>query len=422
MRKLIWMMALLLAILTGCSSAAPFLLVNPVYPVAAEFEDYELQREVREKNALTETFTDSLTNFACTSAAAVLSEEEENINYSPVSLYLALSLTTAGAGGKTKAQLLEALQAQGMTGEELADQCGRLYRLLAMKENEIGRVKPAASLWLEKGGKLKKAFADTAGKNFYAEVYSGDLKSEELRRTMSEWVRNKTSGQLDPQIKIPEDTVMTLFTCLDFEDQWIDEFRKEENKKANFYRADGSTMMAEYMGSTYNPFGYFRGEGFTRASLSMKNGTRMSFILPDEGTSIGDLVSDPQWLKEAVSGGTEAYAQVIFEIPKFDFSSSCDLAKTVERLGAGEIFTPEADLYGITGNQLFLSGIRQQTRIAVDEKGVSAAAFTQMLYAGAAMPQQEIVHMILNRPFMYTVEDNNGVILFMGVCQMPTEA
>ena len=99
-----------------------------------------------------------------------------------------------------------------------------------------------------------------------------------------------------------------------------------------------------------------------------------------------------------------------------------DLKKTVEKLGAGNLFGGSADLRGMTGEPLFLSSVRQQSRIAVDEKGVSAAAFTEMIYAGAAMMEETVVEMKLNRPFIYAITSPDNVILFTGICETPTEA
>ena len=59
----------------------------------------------------------------------------------------------------------------------------------------------------------------------------------------------------------------------------------------------------------------------------------------------------------------------------------------------------------------------QEVHIGIDENGVEAAAFTEILWAGAALPQGR-AEMILNRPFLYAVK-NKGQILFVGICQDP---
>ncbi len=57
--------------------------------------------------------------------------------------------------------------------------------------------------------------------------------------------------------------------------------------------------------------------------------------------------------------------------------------------------------------------MRQQATLSIDEKGVTAAAFTQIDYCGSAMPQGR-AELILDRPFLFFVTAG-GLPLFVGV-------
>ena len=412
-------MALMLT-LTGCSGQSFVKLAEPSYPETVAYDDYEARMAIREANALTGDFEESLQEFALDSGTMVLSEAEGNVQYSPVSLYLALALTTAGAEGKTREQLMQTLRAGNMTKDDLLEECGKLYRLL-YREDGISRMKTSASLWLDSGRKLKNEFKKHAEVNFYADVFSMDLQDENTARAMGQWISQKTSSQLTPEIRTEADTLMVLLNCLEFEDQWMDAFLEENNQKDDFTREDGSVMSAEYMTITHNPYPCSLGEDFTRVSLSLKNSS-IDFILPDEGVSAFALASDPKGLKEVLTGGEETYAEVRLKIPKFDFTADVDLAQTLRQMGAEDLFGMEADLTGICGEQLFLTGVKQQSCIDVHEKGVSAAAFTEMMYAGSALMTDGVVEMHLDRPFIYAIRDQAGTILFMGICEMPKAA
>ena len=422
-KRMLGLAALALAVmLTGCGAQEGLRSLAAAETVAAtDFDDYETKMAIREENQLSAEFAESLKVFAADSASALFAAEKGNVNYSPVSLYLALALTSAGAQGETQSEILEALRAENISAEKLAEQCGCLYRLISLK-NDVGKLVPSASLWLNTGKNLKADFAKTAKDDFYTDVFGAKLQSEETKQAMSQWIREHTSGQLAPEIQVDDMTEMILFTTLDFQDEWIDGFRSENNKKGDFTRSDGSTQRVEYMCTEVNPYSFSRGEGYTRSGLSMKNGSRMIFILPDEGVSVSKIAEDPKILRQALTGRDEEYGDVIFEIPKFDFTASMDLKNTVEKLGAGNLFGGDAELRGMTGDPLFLSSVRQQSRIAVDEKGVSAAAFTEMMYAGAAMMEDNVVEMKLNRPFIYAITSPDDVILFVGICEAPTEA
>ena len=75
----------------------------------------------------------------------------------------------------------------------------------------------------------------------------------------------------------------------------------------------------------------------------------------------------------------------------------------------------------MTQDQAFFSQILQETHIAIDEKGVEAAAFTKLDYAGTGAPNEKEAYMILNRPFLYGIV-SDGVLLFAGVCNQPAES
>ncbi len=58
--------------------------------------------------------------------------------------------------------------------------------------------------------------------------------------------------------------------------------------------------------------------------------------------------------------------------------------------------------------------------MAIDEKGVEAASFTQIDYLESALTKDELVEMILNRPFIFAVEYKDK-LLFLGVVNNPNE-
>jgi serpin B len=57
--------------------------------------------------------------------------------------------------------------------------------------------------------------------------------------------------------------------------------------------------------------------------------------------------------------------------------------------------------------------------MAVDEKGVEAAAFTQLMMAGSGLPKGEPAALILDRPFLYSITAAHGSVLFTGICRSP---
>ena len=147
----------------------------------------------------------------------------------------------------------------------------------------------------------------------------------------------------------------------------------------------------------------------------------MTFYLPDEGVDVYELVSDADVLDQILNGDIEyTSGQVIWKVPKFSYGSELSLAGMLRTLGMEEAFSENADFSGISDDgPLFISTVKQNAHLGIDEEGVEGAAFTEIVYCGAAMPTDK-AEMILDRPFLYTVK-NNGQILFVGICDNPTE-
>jgi serpin B len=83
-------------------------------------------------------------------------------------------------------------------------------------------------------------------------------------------------------------------------------------------------------------------------------------------------------------------------------------------LGMGIAFSPQADFSNINPN-LFISRVMHKAVIEVNEKGSEAAAATVVEVAESAMPVEEIIEFIVDRPFFFIIgDDRSGAVLFMG--------
>ena len=91
-------------------------------------------------------------------------------------------------------------------------------------------------------------------------------------------------------------------------------------------------------------------------------------------------------------------------------------------LGVTDVFDADtADFSPLMDNTdgIFLSQAKHAARVAIDEKGVIAAAYTVMAAAGAAMPPDERVDFTLDRPFLFAVTGGSGTALFAGIVNTP---
>jgi serine protease inhibitor len=393
---------------------------KPIYPKSTSFDDYESRRAVREGNSIDESYKKALNDFSYRSASKILSGRSKNISYSPTSLYMALSLAGTGANGATKDEIFSVLGASGKGINYLSKENSKFFRLL-YSDNEIGKLKIANSLWLQKNISFKNAFVDNAVQNFYASIYNVDFSDDNSGLLMSKWISENTNGILSPKMSLDKEQIMSIINTIYFKDEWTERFDKNNTKPDTFYLSENSEVKDDFMNRTYAVNGYVKGDGFTSSSLGLKNSGSMMFILPDKGTRIDDLISTPEKTALLFNEKDSKSGKVIFQIPKFSFGNSLNLNDTLKTMGIKSAFQHDADFSGITEGTAFISNIEQQTHIAIDEKGVEAAAFTEINYFGSAMPNENVAEMILDRPFIFVIKSATDTILFIGVVNNPTE-
>ena len=406
------------------------------FPSEPEFktEDDQWNYSMERREKLTEEFTSAYQAFAMKTSAELLKDSSENIAYSPLSLYYALALACDGADGATQEEILRLLGYENI--ESLETDCKGAFEALYYvpneknnKPNEWGEYPSesrytlmiANSLWADDSMELDPTYAERAAKLFYADIFRGDLQAEETAKKKAEWVREKTKGLIEASEQpLLDNAQLSIVNTVYFYDEWMNRFQKEETKEDSFTLADGTEVTCEFMNMIRSSAGFRRGENYTASSLSLKNGN-MVFVLPDEGVDVNTLAEDEATLSEVLfDGGESLFGRVTWKVPKFSYGSDMELADALKTLGMKDAFTSDADFSSMSESaQVFISDIRQNAHIGIDENGVEAAAFTEILFAGAALPKDE-AEMILDRPFLYAVI-NNGQIVFTGICEDPTK-
>ncbi|NMB26987.1 MAG: serpin family protein [Tissierellia bacterium] len=399
-----------------------YAIAEPTYPTKIKFDD--LDEKINRRENTDENFLKNLKDFSIKSSSLVLKEtdKDKNILYSPIGLYMALSMASETANEDTQKEILEALNMDNieMVRSETGKLFGRLYY-----HNEIGKLSLGNSLWLNNDVKFNSDLLDLLAKEYYASSFSLDFNDRESSKRISKWVSEQTGGKLgkDPDdFSFNSDDVMTLINTIYFYDEWVDSFNVKNTMKDEFYLADGSTVKSDFMNMTYGSHGFVGVDGYTVSHLNLKNGGQMVFVLPDEGVPPYDIISDPELLDEALnslSTDERQMGEVIFKIPKFNFSSNLELKDICKTLGMENAFEMTADFTNLSDTKpLFISDIKQDSAISIDEKGVEATAFTQIDYCRAAQPDGK-AEMILNRPFIFAITGVDGSPLFIGIINNP---
>lgn len=348
-------------------------------------------------------------------------EENENAAYSPLNLYMALSMMAETAGGETREEILELLGAESI--EALREQANKLF-IAHYYDNDVLISRPAASVWVNGrfGGALKAEALKNLSAEHHASVYKGDMEAPEFVALFRDWMNESTGGLLEDQIKDMEfwpEEMMRIVSAIYFKACWQNKFYEDSDTEGVFRSPTGEETVTFMHGGGDS---YFDCEGFTMVGKGLVEGGYVYFALPDEGTELEELVSSGAVMEELLSNSNDHYvsgAIIHLHLPKFDVESQLGLKQGLMKLGIKKIFTLEADLTPLTElDGVYVSSVEHGVRVMVDEEGVSAAAYVMMFYAGSAPPSIE-VDFTLDRPFMFVVMGPENVPLFVGTVYHP---
>lgn len=389
-------------------------LSRPEYPAAASYDSASSLAPIDD------AYLEDVRAFAFSAAVKALSSAsnpKKSAMTSPMSLYFVLAMLADSASGASRDELFHALGVRDNAAYANAVEAVKLYQSLSC-DNEYSKCSIYNSLWLNRDLAFKKEKLDELARSYYAESIVTDFTSGSYKNAIAQWISERTDGFLNPSpdaFDAPKNPplIMMLINTVYFKSEWMDCFNAEFTKPDTFTSIDGEAQTCDFMNSTRQG-SFYRGDGYTTASLSLKTGF-IRFILPDEGVSPLDVLNDSAKLDKAVNFSYEesGFGEVVWKIPKFKFDTTFDLTSAVKQLGFESAFDGSADFSALTDSELFISRVSQGSRIAIDENGVEAAAYTDMMACGAALPTDK-AEMILDRPFIFVIE-NEGVPLFVGI-------
>ena len=411
----------------------PKMMVCPVY---ANYEDkdeyYDALREwYKDKDALYDQptgYADNLSDFWAKSIPEFLSGEG-NRAYSPLNVYLALAMLAEVSGGESRQQVLDLLGADSM--EALRTQAGHVWNAHYSNDGKTTSLL-ANSLWLDEMYNFKNDTIQALADNYYASVFHGNLGTEELNEQLRAWINFQTGGLLREQTEnaaLSEDSVFALVSTLYFAADWSEYFDADLTEDAVFHCKD-QDLTTVFMNRAIKSGTYYWGKDFGAVRLELNSGAELNsgsvwLILPDEDKTMEDVLNSGEYLKMTQSPTCWENKQnlnINLSVPKFDISAQADLIRGMKNLGLSDVFDDStADFSPMTDTKnLFLGKIDHTVRVAVDEAGVIAAAYTVMDFLlNSGFPTNEEIDFVLDRPFLFVVSSHDQLPLITGVVEQP---
>ncbi|MBE6290241.1 MAG: hypothetical protein E7100_08465 [Bacteroidaceae bacterium] len=342
--------------------------------------------------------------------------EGDNLMISPISLEVDLGMFINGLEGETLKEVLKTMGLENYTKEQINDFFQTMMAGIE-KADEAAIFKSANAFWYNKDKKVSSGFINIIEDNYDAKSEAMDFGDPKTVDVINAWCAEQTNGRIDKLLDTvtPAD-IFHLMNAVYFKSRWEDVFHKEATSKQPFYYADGHTADIDLMHTQYRALYVETDELQLSIKPFIDGAFQFVMILPKEGVDAAKAIPAAFNYDLCADWGIKTVDLELY-LPKF--TSEYKEEKLLPYMAS---INPS--LKFLKDDITFIEGFEddsalaatQKTFFLVDEEGAEAAAVTDLMAVGAAMPiQVEKAKMRLDRPFFYAiVESNTQCPLFIG--------
>ena len=377
-------------------------------------------------------------------------KEGENIVFSPFSILSMLSVLADASAGKTREQILQALNGwmplKGIP-EKLQNARKEMAKIdfknITLYENPFG-TKPVtpdygSHLHTENAAFVRADYLTAIRPKFlryFRETYDGQLfGAYDVDAALDAWIGQTTEGYLEqpkstpqtatenttqntpqntPQTTTNSQTAMALVNIIFFEAMWLNPYKNKEVKKRIFYNCDNTRTKVNMMYGSENAYietkqatgfvKYFQQCDYAFAALLPKQKG------PEALNTLAET-ADFSFLMR-----TANYQTVHTVMPEFNIKFDEDLKHPFAALGITEALTPDADFSNLATEKLPASKMLHRAKIEINRHGAKAAASTRIVLYGSLPPEEEEKMVIFNRPFVFgIIHRTQRIPVFVGI-------
>lgn len=332
-------------------------------------------------------------------------KDNENEIFSPISLYIALSMLLEGVSNSSAKNELICLL--GLEQKCLRQCLNKIYEN-NYYSNYYGRTYMANSIWISNNFFVKENYSKILKNHYFAENYYVNFKNMDSKKKIIKWLNYYTEDMLNLSLEnyyISDDLTLLLINTIYFNNNWLIQFDEKNNHKSVFNLTNEVTTEINYMMHQIETY-YNVNEDYVLVQDYFENDNTITYIMPQNNNFSYNNI------EQSLNIGI-----VNLSIPKFKFIKNYDLKEDLKELGVKQIFENNNSLENISKN-LFVDYIRQNVGIDFSEKGVEATSITSIGINKTSLPHNEI-NIILDKPYYYIIKDANGIILFIGYVNNP---
>ncbi len=345
-----------------------------------------------------------------------------NLLISPLCASAVLTMLLNGCEGETYSQLKNTLAyPEDMDLQDINETYMMLVKQLLEVDPKVTMSLANAAFYREQFN-VKQPFKDILIQDFLANIQALNFQEPAALNTINQWASNNTNGKITEVLnEISSDAVMFLMNALYFKGDWTYQFDKNETVKSSFNTEDGNQIQVDMMkGAIGSKRTNYNGATIIELPYGRTNFS-MVVMLPNTNLDqfIGDL-DGSGWNSITTSlDDQNEWSEIDVLMPKFKFSNEKYLNDQLQSMGMIDAFSYiDADLSGIADDNIFVSFVKQNTFVEVNEEGTEAAAVTSV-----GITVTSLAHNFnINKPFIFVIrERTSNTLIFIGKVMNPLE-
>lgn len=381
--------------------------IFPLIVLLTTASQIDTQRKLRYRS-----FDKSTEKFAGDAYKQISSTQSGNILISPISVQTVLGLVQIGARSVTLQQMAKVLSLP-LNPRKVA----QVFNKVQESNRNITDVvlNSANKIFLRDDVVLLERYKNFT-KCFDAEITNTNMaNSEQAAKEMNGFVDEKTHGKIKEIVKeddITGDTMMVLVNALYFDGKWEHPFEQDATHQKTFYAHGQEEVKTDFMMQITN-FKYSENEKLQAKFVELPYAGEdfvMTLVLPNERNGLAQLENNiHEVLKNQI---VEEYETTVI-MPKFKMEGEVNFNAVLQKLGMVAVFT-EANLSGMTNEQVAVSKVVQKTYIDVNEAGTEAAAATGLAIEDRFGNDNRRVF-YADHPFLFIIrQKSTGIVQFLG--------
>ncbi len=355
-----------------------------------------------------------------------LKKPNENLFFSPISVYTAFSMVYTGACNLTATQIKETLYIPFYPEQFHTTLMELLQTIKGYEVKDDFKLHIANLFVIKRDFHILNDYLEIIEGKYNAKIWELD---DDSAIKINAWVLEQTHGKINGIIDSNSirEAKFILVNTIYFKGKWEHLFR--ETKENGFNLIDGNQINVPMMQQT-NIFGYLETDKlqvlemvYKRSFESKIEQMSMVIFLPKSINGLLEFEEDCS-LEHLLNYTSQLNKQEVeVFIPKFHMEKEYDLRECIMNLGIVNAFNRDADFSGMVSSPkgLFIDTVKHKSYIDVNEEGTEAAAVTFTSFGiGAPIKREPPPVFRADHPFFFLIRTmQTNTFLFIGKVMNP---